>query len=67
DIMSIYFRFEVSEGSVILYVNRVMKAIKNKKSEFIQWPKDNNQSIIHTGFQNIGEFQNVRWNSFYFN
>ncbi|CAI2167391.1 17707_t:CDS:2 [Funneliformis geosporum] len=59
DIMSICSRFGVSEGSVILYVNCVIKAIKNKKSEFVQWPKDNNQSVIHTGFQNIGGFQNV--------
>jgi hypothetical protein len=50
DIMNICSWFEVSEGSVILYVNRVMKAIKNKKSEFVQWPKDNNRSVIHTGF-----------------
>src|SRR5215216_5206296 len=57
--MSICSRFGVSEGSVILYVNRVMKAIRNKKSEFVQWPKDNNRSVIHTGFQNIGGFQNV--------
>ncbi|CAI2201168.1 2757_t:CDS:1, partial [Funneliformis geosporum] len=44
DIMSICSRFGVSEGSVILYVNRVMKVIRNKKSEFVQWPKDNNRS-----------------------
>ena len=36
DIMSICSRFGVSEGSVILYINRIMKAIRNKKSEFIQ-------------------------------
>ncbi|CAI2189046.1 4486_t:CDS:1, partial [Funneliformis geosporum] len=59
NIMSICSQFGVSEGSVILYINCVMKAIRNKKSEFVQWPKDNNRSVIHTGFQNIGGFQNV--------
>ena len=36
-----------------------MRAIRNKKSEFIQWPKDNIRTVVHTGFQNIGGFQNV--------
>ncbi|CAI2180189.1 4677_t:CDS:2 [Funneliformis geosporum] len=26
--------------------------------KFVQWPKDNNRSVIYTGFQNIGGFQN---------
>ncbi|CAI2178632.1 14734_t:CDS:2, partial [Funneliformis geosporum] len=51
--MNICSRFGVSEGSIIFYVNRVMKATRNKKSEFVQWPKDNNRSVIHTGFQNV--------------
>ncbi len=59
DIVSICSRFGVSEGTIILYVNRVIKAIRNKKSEFIQWPRNNNRIAVHTGFQAIGGFQNV--------
>ncbi|RIA81045.1 hypothetical protein C1645_701120, partial [Glomus cerebriforme] len=49
----------ICEGTVILYVNRVMKAIRNKKLEFVQWPKNNNQVTVHAGFQAIGRFQNI--------
>jgi hypothetical protein len=59
DILSICSRFGISEGTVILYVNRVIKAIRNKKSEFIQWPRNDNRAIVHAGFQAIGGFQNV--------
>lgn len=59
DILSICSRFGISEGTVILYINRVMKAIRNKKSEFVQWPKNNNRATVHAGFQAIGGFQNV--------
>jgi hypothetical protein len=34
--MSICFRFEVLEGTVIFYVDCVMRDIRNKKSEFVQ-------------------------------
>ena len=59
DILSICSRFGVSEGTVILYVNRVIEAIRNKKSEFIQWPNNDNRVTVHAGFQAIGGFQNV--------
>jgi hypothetical protein len=59
DILSICSRFGISEGTVILYINRVMKAIRNKKSEFVQWPKNNNRATVHAGFQAIEGFQNV--------
>lgn len=59
DILSICSRFGISEGTVILYVNRLIKAIRNKKSEFIQWPRNNNRTAVHAGFQAIGGFQNV--------
>ncbi|CAB4444780.1 unnamed protein product [Rhizophagus irregularis] len=45
------------EFQLVLYINRVMKAIRNKKLEFIQWPKNNNRAIIHAGFQAIGGFR----------
>ena len=57
NIVSICSQFGVSEGTIILYVNRVIKTIGNKKSEFIQWPRNNNNRIaVHTGFQAIGGF-----------
>ena len=59
DIESICSRFGVSEGTIILYVNRIMKAIRNKKSMFIQWPRNDKCVAVHTGFQTIGGFQNV--------
>ncbi|CAB5199895.1 unnamed protein product [Rhizophagus irregularis] len=34
-----------------------MKAIRNKKLEFVQWPKNNNRAIVHAGFQAIGDGQ----------
>ncbi|PKB96910.1 hypothetical protein RhiirA5_301501 [Rhizophagus irregularis] len=40
DILSICSRFGICEGTVILYINHVMKAIRNKKLEFVQWPKN---------------------------
>jgi len=58
-VLSICSRFGVSEGTIILYVNRIIKAIRNKKSEFIQWSRNNNRIAVHTGFQAIGGFQNV--------
>ena len=36
-----------------------MKAIRNKKPEFVQWPRNDNQVTVHAGFQAIGGFQNV--------
>ena len=59
DIVSICSWFEVSESTIILYVNRIIKVIRNKKSEFIQWPRNNNRIAVHTEFQAIGGFQNV--------
>ncbi|PKC54274.1 hypothetical protein RhiirA1_330302, partial [Rhizophagus irregularis] len=60
DILSIYSRFGICEGTVILYINHVIKAIRNKKLEFVQWPKNNNnRAIVHAGFQAIGGFQNI--------
>ncbi len=59
EIFSICSRFGVSEGTVILYINHVIKAIKNKKSDFIQWPYGNNRIAVHKGFHAIGRFQNV--------
>jgi hypothetical protein len=58
DILSICSRFGICEGTVILYINRVIKAIRNKKLEFVQWPKNNNnRAIVHAGFQAIGGFR----------
>ena len=59
DIVNICSRFGVSEGTIILYVNRIMKAIRNKKSVFVQWPRNDKRAAVHTGFQAIGGFQNV--------
>ncbi|GES94172.1 putative nuclease HARBI1 [Rhizophagus clarus] len=36
-----------------------MKAIRNIKLEFVQWPKNNNRATVHAGFQAIRGFQNV--------
>ncbi|PKY57721.1 hypothetical protein RhiirA4_510641 [Rhizophagus irregularis] len=58
DILSIYSQFGICEGTVILYINHVIKAIRNKKLEFVQWPKNNNnRAIVHAGFQAIGGFR----------
>ncbi|GET62399.1 hypothetical protein RIR_jg22518.t1 [Rhizophagus irregularis DAOM 181602=DAOM 197198] len=54
DILSICSRLVICKGTVILYINRVMKAIRNKKLEFVQWPKNINRAIVHAGFQAIG-------------
>src|SRR5436305_1423801 len=58
DILSICSQFEICEGTVILYINCIIKTIRNKKLEFVQWPKNNNnRAIVHAGFQAIGGFR----------
>ena len=59
DILSICSQFGICEGIVILYINCVMKAIRNKKLEFVQWPKNNNRATVHAGFQAIGGFKTL--------
>ncbi|GBB92535.1 hypothetical protein RclHR1_02020017 [Rhizophagus clarus] len=59
DILSICSRFGICEGTVILYINHVMKAIRNIILELVQWPKNNNRATVHAGFQAIRGFQNV--------
>ncbi|PKC68643.1 hypothetical protein RhiirA1_506647, partial [Rhizophagus irregularis] len=61
DILSICSRFGICEGTVILYINHVMKAIRNKKLEFVQWPKNNNNHAIKYAIncQGIVDFKGI--------
>ena len=59
NIFEICSRFGISEGTVILYINRIIKAIISKKSLFVQWPKGEQRKLVHEGFQSIGGFKNI--------
>ena len=59
NIFEICSRFGIAEGTVILYIKRIIKAIISKKSLFVQWPKGEQCKLVHKGFQLIGGFKNV--------
>jgi len=59
NIFEICSRFGISEGTVILYINRIIKTIISKKSLFVQWPKGEQRKLVHEGFQSIGGFKNI--------
>ncbi|CAI2200686.1 13987_t:CDS:1, partial [Funneliformis geosporum] len=59
NIFEICSRFGIVEGTVILYIKKVIKVIISKKSLFVQWPKGEQQKLVHKGFQLIGGFTNV--------
>ena len=59
NIFEICLRFGIAEGTVILYIKRIIKAIISKKSLFVQWPKGEQHKLVYKGFQLIGEFKNI--------
>src|SRR3954466_12207320 len=59
EIFSICSRFGISEGTVYLYCKRVMLAILSLKNSLVIWPTEESRKIIHSGFKNIGGFENV--------
>jgi hypothetical protein len=59
EIFGICSRFGISEGTVYLYCKRVMLAILSLKNSLVVWPTEESRKIIHSGFKNIGGFENV--------
>ena len=57
--LSIFISIKIWDFSVILYINRIIKAIISKKSLFVQWPKGEQRKLVHEGFQSIGGFKNI--------
>jgi len=59
DIFTISSLFGISEGTVILYTNRTIKAILEIKNNYIKWPIEQYRHEVLDGFQKIGGFPNV--------
>jgi len=59
DIFSICSQHGISEGTVVLYVKRVMKALRKRASDFVKWPQGDQRHAVHAGFKEIGGFTNV--------
>ena len=59
DIFSICALFGVAEGTVILYTQRVLKAILSFKLHFVKWPKGEERQTVLQGFKDIGGFYNI--------
>nr|CAG8635682.1 14393_t:CDS:2 [Entrophospora candida] len=59
DIFTISSLFGISEGTVILYTNRTIKAILETKNNYVKWPVEQHRHEILDGFQQIGGFPNV--------
>jgi len=59
EIFSICSRFGIAEGTVYLYCKRVMLAILSLKNSLVIWPTEESRKIVHSGFKNIGGFENV--------
>src|SRR6266498_2002948 len=59
EIFSICSRFGIAEGTVYLYCKRVMLAILSLKNSLVIWPTEEPRKIVHSGFKNIGGFENV--------
>ena len=59
EIFSICSRFGISEGTIYLYCKRIMLAILSLKNSLVIWPTGESRKIVHSGFKNIGGFENV--------
>ncbi|CAI2171053.1 3234_t:CDS:2 [Funneliformis geosporum] len=59
DIFSICSRYGISEGTVYLYCKRIMLAILSLKSSLVVWPTGQIRKMVHSGFKDIGGFNNV--------
>ncbi|CAJ0874476.1 16553_t:CDS:2, partial [Entrophospora sp. SA101] len=59
DIFTTSSLFGISEGTVILYTNRIIKAILETKNNYVKWPVEQYRHEILGGFQQIGGFPNV--------
>ncbi len=59
DIFTICTLFGIAENTVILYTQRVLKAILSFKLHLIKWPNDEERQDVLQGFKDIGSFQNV--------
>ncbi|CAB4438252.1 unnamed protein product [Rhizophagus irregularis] len=59
DIFSIYSRYGIAEGTVILYCKRVMKAIISNKEKYVKWPTDQVREFVHEGFKAIGGIEDI--------
>jgi hypothetical protein len=59
EIFNICSRYGISEGTVYLYCKRVMLAIFSLKRSLVIWPTGQSRKIIHSGFRDIGGFNNV--------
>jgi len=56
DIFEIASKFGISEGSVSKYQERVTKAIKSLKQQYIVWPQDSYKEEVKQGFEDICGF-----------
>jgi hypothetical protein len=59
EVFSVCSRYGISEGTVYLYCKRVMLAILSLKSSLVIWPTGQTRKMIHSGFKDIGGFNNV--------
>ena len=44
---------------IYLYCKRIMLAILSLKNSLVVWPTGESRKIVHSGFKNIGGFENV--------
>ncbi|CAG8455020.1 8468_t:CDS:2 [Cetraspora pellucida] len=55
-IWAISTQFGIAEGTVHLFMDRVITAIRSLRSEYIKWPQGDYKKEVHKGFHQIQEF-----------
>jgi hypothetical protein len=50
DVFSICSQQGIAEGTVVSYMNRVMKALCRRASQFVQWPRGDRRHEVCDGF-----------------
>jgi len=59
DVFEVASKFGISEGSVLTYQTRVIKAIKSLKHQYIVWPQGSYKEEIKQAFEDISGFPHV--------
>ncbi|CAI2191202.1 16178_t:CDS:2, partial [Funneliformis geosporum] len=52
-------QFEIGEGTVILYIKRVIQAIVIQKETFVKWSTLEECKKVHKGFEDLGGLKNI--------
>ncbi|CAB4419321.1 unnamed protein product [Rhizophagus irregularis] len=58
-IWNIFSKFEIAEGTILLFTSRIISVLKSLKSQVIIWPHNTYHQEVHNGFEEKQGFPNV--------